>query len=286
MTSAPVHPSGSAVPRHCVVLAAGEYYGEAIATGDAVAADGSVLADESFVVAADGGLDHARDAGIVPDFVVGDFDSVSDVASSPVAADDAHTIVLPREKDDPDLLSALKLGWREGARVFDVYGALGGRIDHTISALQCAALVSLHGGLVFLHGDGTVVVAITDAALDFPAHEPAGNRMVSVFAHSDEARGVSEPGMKYELAGATMTNSEVNGVSNEFLPHVPATIDVADGTLLVSYPVGTPRPDWRRHREPGGTIGDVCTEVSAALSSRATTGERTSARERERNDAR
>ena len=113
--------------RTCVIFGAGDYYDETPA-----------IPDDAFVVAADGGLDHARAFGIDADFVVGDFDSIT--GDRPTQND--RTIALPSEKDDPDLLSALKIGWLRGARTFHIYGALGGRIDHTISNIQLMATVA------------------------------------------------------------------------------------------------------------------------------------------------
>ena len=49
-----------------------------------------------------------------PDVVVGDFDSLT--GERPTQGE--HTIALPPEKDDPDLLSALKIGWSHHARLF------------------------------------------------------------------------------------------------------------------------------------------------------------------------
>ena len=49
----------------CVIFGAGEYY-----------AGTPVVPAGAYVIAADGGLDHTRQLGIVPDVVVGDFDSL------------------------------------------------------------------------------------------------------------------------------------------------------------------------------------------------------------------
>ena len=43
---------------------------------------------------------------------------------------------LPAEKDDTDMVAALRLGLARGYRDFRLYGAAGGRIDHTIANLQ------------------------------------------------------------------------------------------------------------------------------------------------------
>ena len=151
----------------CVIFGAGEYY-----EGPAPAIEKGMLA-----IAADGGLDHMRAMGLSPDFVIGDFDSLSgDVP------DGDRSVRLPPQKDDPDLLSALKVGWSRGAREFHIYGALGGRIDHTIANMQLMALLASHGGIGYLYGDGSIVTAIADGALEFPANHVAPRRMISVLS--------------------------------------------------------------------------------------------------------
>ncbi|MCH9274775.1 thiamine diphosphokinase [Bifidobacterium amazonense] len=234
----------------CVIFAAGEYYDDPID-----------VPDGAFVIAADGGLDHTRALGVRADVVIGDFDSLH--GARPTDAE--HTITLPSEKDDPDLLSALKVGWSRGCRTFHIYGALGGRIDHTISAIQLMALLARHGGIGFLHGDGTIVTAIRDGALSFAAHETTPGRMVSVFSHSDVSRGVNEPGLKYELIDGTLTSDVVQGVSNEFRSGVAAEINVHDGTLIVTFPAESPTPHVTRYREFGGDLGALDTHVSPIL---------------------
>ena len=50
----------------CVVFAAGTYFDTPLS-----------IPGDAFVVAADGGLDHARELGIHADAVIGDFDSIA-----------------------------------------------------------------------------------------------------------------------------------------------------------------------------------------------------------------
>ncbi|MEE1295512.1 MAG: thiamine diphosphokinase [Bifidobacterium sp.] len=234
----------------CVVLGAGEYYGCAID-----------VPDGALVIAADGGWDHARAAGVRVDLLVGDFDSID--ADDDVDRLGVGTLRLPTQKDDPDLLTALKVGWLKGARTFHLYGCLGGRVDHSLSAVQLAALVASRGGVAFLHGDGQVVTAVTDGALQFAGGHVDGP--VSVFAHSDTARGVCEPGLRYELQDATMSNLMVNGVSNEFIDGRAATVSVREGTLTVVFPAAAPLPTVTHTHAFDGDLGEVSTEVSAVL---------------------
>lgn len=249
-------PSGGADDRTmdrdavCVVFGAGEYYD-----------DTPQVPEGAFVIAADGGMDHVRELGVTADIAIGDFDSIQ--SGRPTDAE--RTLALPALKDDPDMLSALKVGWSQGCRTFHIYGGLGGRIDHAIANIQMVALLAQRGGSGFLHGDGTVVTAICDGELRFAANDVAEGRMVSVFSHSDESLDVNEPGLKYRLVHARMTNTQVNGVSNEFLRGVPSAINVHHGTLVVTFPAEAPMPQVVRFRAFEGDLGELDTEVSSVL---------------------
>lgn len=244
--------SDTAVSTRCVVFGAGEYYSNL-----------PELPSNALVIAADGGLNHAREMGINVDFVIGDFDSL--VGEIPQSGD---VVRLPAQKDDPDLLSALKVGWNRGAREFHIIGALGGRIDHTIANIQLLALIAQHGGIGFLYGNGFIVTAMRDGRLDFQAWSAGVGRMVSVFSHDDQSHGVTERGLKYELTDATLANTVVRGLSNEFCDNTPASIDVSDGTLIVTFPIEAPLPQFTVHHTFHGDLGALDTEVSSALAVR------------------
>lgn len=231
------------------MFGAGEYYGEI-----------PDVPHGACVIAADGGLDHARGLGLVADVVVGDFDSL--VGGAQAARD---IVRLPAEKDDSDMLSALKIGWKRGSREFHIYGGLGARIDHTISNIQLMALLAQRGGIGFLHGDGSIVTAISDGELRFDANQVAPRRMVSVFSHSDVSYDVNEPGLKYQLKHATLHNTVVQGVSNEFLPGQASSINVHDGTLIITFPTEAPKPEVAHYRDFAGDLGELDGRVSSVL---------------------
>ena len=65
------------------------------------------------VIAADGGLTYLEQHGLAPDLVVGDFDSLTEKPSS-----ELKTVVLPKVKDDTDMVAALREGKNRGFRVF------------------------------------------------------------------------------------------------------------------------------------------------------------------------
>ncbi|KFF31421.1 thiamine diphosphokinase [Bifidobacterium bombi] len=248
-----------AAEKICVIYAAGEYYGDE--------PDAAHLPAHRLVVAADGGFDHACVLGVTPDIVIGDFDSTS-YADVLRRSSGATVIPLPAEHDDPDMLSAMKIGWRHGARNFHIFGGLGHRIDHSIANIQMLSLLAQHNAVGFLYGNGYITTAIRAGGLDFAARHHASGEMVSVFAYSDEVHDVYEKGLKYELNAATFNNTSVHGVSNEFLDGRKASIGVADGTLIVTFPSCTPLPKRISRLMPdkdGEALGPLSTSISSAL---------------------
>lgn len=176
------------------------------------------------VIAADGGLDYLREVGIEPDVILGDFDSLKG------ARPEGNVLTYPSEKDDTDMFLALRQAVGRGYRRIEIYGGLGGkRLDHTLANLQMlvwAAHRNIHARLL---GKDTVVSAISDGQISFPA---SAKGYLSVFAVGGQAEGVDLTGLKYELSNHILTDEFPLGVSNEFIGR-ESTVSVRKGTLIL-----------------------------------------------------
>lgn len=181
------------------------------------------------VIAVDGGFASLEAAGCVPDLALGDFDSLGYVPEGvPVKA-------FPAEKDASDMELALEEALARGADAVEVYGALGGRLDHTLANLLLLASFAEWGLTVTAVGACervTFLVGPGELALD--GGEPGA--IVSVFSLSDVATGVCEEGLKYGLDHVALTNRTSWGLSNE-LTGTAARISVESGTLAVFLPL-------------------------------------------------
>lgn len=175
-----------------------------------------------FVIAADGGLSALAKMGVSPDLAVGDFDS----ATRPHGV---ACVVHPPEKDDTDTALALREGMARGYGTFALYGCTGGRLDHTLGAIQTALGATRKGARVFLVGEGTVSTVLENGSLSF---SPRGT--VTVLSLTDRSVGVTLTGLKYPLTDATLTNDYPLGVSNEG-NGTPATVSVKEGALYVLF---------------------------------------------------
>ena len=193
------------------------------------------------VIAVDGGYAHLQKAGVQPDFVVGDFDSLGYV---PEAGD---VRVFPPEKDQSDMQLACRAALQEGCDELVLYGCLGQRFDHTIANVQ-VMLAAARGGqrayaigddhmLVVLHGqrENPAGLAFNAIPLDALQAEPYRNHL-SAFALGGTARGVWEHGLKYDLDGVELRDDTSWGLSNEFTG-APAHVVVKEGSLLVVLPL-------------------------------------------------
>ena len=80
-----------------------------------------------YIIAADGGQNRAREFGLQPDCVIGDFDSTT------LNEDfDCLYITYPAEKDLTDTEAALTHALEKGCRNVILLGGMGGRLDHTM----------------------------------------------------------------------------------------------------------------------------------------------------------
>lgn len=180
------------------------------------------------VIAVDGGFASLGAIGRAPDLALGDFDSLGYVPEGvPVRP-------FPPEKDASDMELALEEAVARGADAVEVYGALGGRLDHTLANLQLLASFAERGLAVTAVGLSERIVFLTGPGdLRVPAAEEG---IVSVFSLADASTGVVEEGLKYGLDGVTLTNRTSWGLSNE-LVGTAARIAVERGTLAVFLPL-------------------------------------------------
>lgn len=185
------------------------------------------LQEDMLLIAADGGMRYCRMFCLKPDVCLGDFDSSDD--SEIDYFGDSVILRLPRQKDDTDMLAALKYGMEQGCTEFYIFGGIGGRLDHTIANLQCLVYLKRRGcrGTMFFNGGSALV--LKNETLCLPARTEG---LISVFALSPEAGGVTLEGLKYPLREAQLRNEFPIGISNEFTGR-ESRITVRDGELLV-----------------------------------------------------
>ncbi len=175
------------------------------------------------VIGADRGYLVLLKNGIKPNVVIGDFDSYE----GEIVCD--NIIRFPIKKDFTDSELSIKYAIENGYKNIKIYGAIGGALDHTIANISLLAKYSKNGVDIAFFDDKNALFAITNLSVKFDS-EAKGR--ISVFSFDDEAFGVFEKGLLYELENATLENQTPLGVSNEFV-NKESEISVQKGTLIL-----------------------------------------------------
>ena len=181
------------------------------------------LREGDFYICCDSGLKHREGLDIVPDLIVGDFDSYENPQLN------IETITLPREKDDTDTVFAVKEALSRGFQDFLLVGVIGGRLDHTLGN------VSL---LLMLDAQGKTATALDDfSEMEIVSGQPVQIQdcytYFSLLNISGTAPSITIKNAKYPLDDAEITCEYQYGISNEVLPGKIAVVTVNQGRLLL-----------------------------------------------------
>lgn len=181
-----------------------------------------------YVICADSGYKHAKKLGLVPDLLVGDFDSYT--RKLPKGVEVYRSVP---EKDDTDTLMAVKIAIERGYTNIYLYGALGGpRFDHAFANIQTMLYAREHGADLILIGNGTLLLQGEGEAMYTEESKRWGYKYLSVFAITETVKIKSLRGVKYPLENYEMKSSFPIGVSNE-ITDGQAFLDIESGLALV-----------------------------------------------------
>ena len=159
------------------------------------------LPDADMVIAADEGIDNARQLGMPVDLLVGDLDSASDGSEAFAGSVQRH----PVDKDQTDLELALAAALAAGMQSVTVVGTMAGRVDHAL------------GNLLLLTADRWQALCI-DARID-----------------SARAWVVRDRAVAWPLDSALLESGPGLGLSNR-MTGPTAELSVQQGVLLVIAP--------------------------------------------------
>lgn len=193
---------------------------------------GSFLEKEKFdrVIAVDGGLKAAKELGLVPDVIVGDFDSV-DPAVLAFFRKLEHIVweVHQPEKDDTDTELALKRAAAMGAGEIVILGATGGRLDHMIGNIQLL-YPCLQKGIRASIVDPQNRLYLIDGEKIFNKKTVWGN-YISFLPFTECVSKITLKGFKYPLENKDISVGTSLCISNE-LAEEEGIITFSDGVLI------------------------------------------------------
>jgi len=206
-----------------VIIISGGRFGDPIFFKKKIAEIGAAL-----IITCDGGVRHVQQLGIKPDVIIGDMDSIEPAQLISYSTQGVKIIKYPANKDFTDTELALDYALNLKPTAIYIWGALGGRIDHTLANIFLLRKGQKAGIKTYLI-DEYCEAFIVDKKASFV---DAKGVTVSLFAFSPQVEGLSLSGFVYPLKGAVLTMGESLGVSN-IINKAHAKISVRAGNLLV-----------------------------------------------------
>lgn len=182
-----------------------------------------------FVIAADGGLVHLKNAHLNPNVLIGDFDSLpEDILEQERLKNEVEIVPFPKKKDYTDLELAIDYAIDKGVSQLVILGAVGSRMDHTIANVHLLYKLINSNVFGYIEDDHNRVYMVDKKLI--LQREQGYN--VSIIPMPPFAKGVSTEGLMYKLDEANLSFGNSIGVSNEFAEE-QAIISLREGILLV-----------------------------------------------------
>lgn len=185
---------------------------------------------EATIIAADKGVEGCVAVGVEPDYIVGDFDSVTDAMGDYLKARKDKVIRLNPVKDDTDTEAALRLAFEKTAGDIIIFGGTGTRLDHVLGNISILGLGFERNRQVILMDEHNRIRLVRDNLI-LKKKEQFG-KYVSVVPLWQQAKGVTLQGFAYPLRDAVMEGYTSLGISNEIREET-ATITVREGILII-----------------------------------------------------
>jgi len=176
---------------------------------------------QNFIIACDGGYNNCKKLNIKPDLILGDFDSLQEFELK-------NSIKFPKEKDKSDFELAIDYGFEKGFKDFEIWGAIGKRLDHTLFNISLLLRIKKVGGNAIIYHP-PYIVFIIDKEYNFGVRNSG---FVSLYPLTSEIKGLTIKGMKYELNEKDIYLGSTETLSNEFIGK-ESFVNFKEGIILV-----------------------------------------------------
>ena len=181
----------------------------------------SYMNDEDFIICADGGIRHAKALGILPDILIGDFDS-----SKPEESD-VKRIEYPARKDFTDGELCVKYAIEKGYDEIVLMGMRGTRTDHTLtnmlmlSQCRCGMMIDDNNEIYYLK-DKIII-------------ENKKGKTLSIIPVKGDMCGITTAGLEYPLNNETLYFGESRGNSNVVIDDIcEITVKSGEGFVIIN----------------------------------------------------
>jgi len=192
----------------------------------------STLRDDDLLIAADGGAKHCLAAGLWPNTVIGDMDSLSPSLMQDLINHGSQLIEFSPDKDQTDFELALTYAVQQGAVDILLLGLLGGRLDQSMANILLLTRNEWKD-LNLIVSDEPDIAYLMQANNTVSINGQPGD-IVSLIPLSEMVTDVTTHGLRWPLDQANLILGSTLSVSNELLK-TNAKIQIGSGIILLIH---------------------------------------------------
>lgn len=182
-----------------------------------------------YVICSDGGANNSYNMGIIPDYIVGDLDSINKNITEFYKNKNVYFKKFPSKKNETDAELSILLAKNLGAYKIDLIGALGGRVDHQMANINLLYYIKNLNIFPKIITEDETIYIVDNEELKIKNNK---GKLVSIIPIKNDAIGVSLFGFEYNLDNFDINFSSPIGISNIITEDI-CSIKVKDGCLLV-----------------------------------------------------
>lgn len=184
-----------------------------------------ILQDFDIIICADGGANRAKKLDIIPDYIIGDLDSIKTSVFYFYKNIPKTKIIKDTNQNKTDLEHAIKLAETLNPTNITIFGAIGNRIDHTLTNIYCLDRIKRHIKAEII--EEKVIIQLAKKSLELTGEK---NDIISVIPLSD-VNNLNYTGLKWDVKNL---NTKIGwfGISNTFISK-KARIEFSDGKVLI-----------------------------------------------------
>lgn len=195
-----------------------------------------IITKEDFLIAADGGVKHILKLGLVPQTIIGDFDStpkniLKNIGRTRRSAP-TKIIKYPTKKDETDFELAIDYCLEKKFNEIIIFGILGDRIDHLLANILLLAKIQTKNPktkIKVIEGKKEIYILNKEIIINGQIGDE-----LSIIPVSGKLEGIVTEGLYYRLIDDTLSFGSTRGVSN-VMNKTSVKITVVDGTALIIH---------------------------------------------------
>ncbi|AQS09291.1 thiamine pyrophosphokinase [Clostridium saccharobutylicum] len=193
---------------------------------------GNYIDKVDFIIAADKGSECLYSYNIIPDLLLGDFDSTNKEILNSIKLKAREVLEFPPEKDYTDTEIAIIEALKRGAEKIYLFGATGSRMDHTLGNVGLLLTTKKKGAILEIIDDHNKIYL---AEKTMKLYGKYGEN-ISFHALCDKVTKFKIKGAKYNLDSYDINLLDPRAICNEFLD-TPIEISYEKGELLILHSI-------------------------------------------------